>query len=150
LQRRLGITFLFVTHDQEEALSLSDQIAVMNGGAVEQVGTPQELYQRPKTKFVASFLGAMNWIGKIGVRPECTRIGRQSVDGSGSRRGPAENGLQGIVTRCVYLGSAIHVEARLENGEMALAQIPGNGDSYREGETVHVWWNSNDELRFAE
>ena len=77
LQRRVGVTFLFVTHDQEEALSMSDRIAVMNGGQVEQVGTPQEMYQRPRTKFVASFLGAMNWIDGIGVRPECTRISRE-------------------------------------------------------------------------
>src|SRR6202049_3074276 len=67
LQRSVGVTFLFVTHDQEEALSLSDQIAVMNGGMVEQVGSPQEIYQRPRTRFVASFLGAMNWIGGGGV-----------------------------------------------------------------------------------
>ncbi len=67
LQRRVGVTFLFVTHDQEEALSMSDRIAVMNRGAVEQVGTPEEVYQRPKTRFVASFLGAMNWIGRRGI-----------------------------------------------------------------------------------
>src|SRR6266403_3143395 len=62
IQRRVGITFLFVTHDQEEALSLSDQIAVMNNGALEQVGSPQDIYLRPRTRFVAGFLGAVNWI----------------------------------------------------------------------------------------
>ena len=72
LQRRTGVTFLFVTHDQEEALSLSDQMAVMNAGEIEQTGAPQELYQRPATRFVASFLGAMNWINGCGVRPEAT------------------------------------------------------------------------------
>ena len=144
LQRRSGVTFLFVTHDQEEALSLSDRMAVMNAGAIEQVGTPQEIYQTPKTKFVASFLGLMNWIGSVGVRPECTRIGRELRDtgGNGSRRG--------VVTRSVFLGSSIHVETRLENGDLALAQIPANGETYREGEAVHVWWNSNDELSFPE
>ncbi len=68
LQRRVGVTFLFVTHDQEEALSMSDQIAVMNGGALEQVGTPREIYAQPRTRFVADFLGAVNWIDGIGVR----------------------------------------------------------------------------------
>jgi spermidine/putrescine transport system ATP-binding protein len=144
LQRRVGVTFLFVTHDQEEALSLSDRIAVMNAGAVEQIGTPQEIYQRPKTKFVASFLGLMNWVGPIGVRPECTKISREAFvsNGNGARRG--------VVTRSVFLGSSVHVETRLENGDAMLAQIPAQGDFYQEGESVHVWWNSNDELRFAE
>src|SRR5205085_7381015 len=76
LQRRIGVTFLFVTHDQEEALAMSDHIAVMNQGAVEQTGAPREIYNRPRTRFVASFLGAMNWINGVGVRPECTRICR--------------------------------------------------------------------------
>src|ERR1700682_656071 len=70
LQARVGTTFLFVTHDQEEALSMSDCIAVMNAGRIEQAGTPQEIYLRPSTRFVAGFLGAVNWIGGVGVRPE--------------------------------------------------------------------------------
>jgi spermidine/putrescine transport system ATP-binding protein len=57
MQRRVGITFLLVTHDQEEALSMSDQLAVMNAGAIEQVGTPQDVYLRPSTRFVAGFPG---------------------------------------------------------------------------------------------
>jgi len=60
LQRRLKHTFIFVTHDQEEALTLSDRIAVMNGGVVEQIGTPQEIYEYPKTLFVAQFIGSIN------------------------------------------------------------------------------------------
>ncbi len=60
LQKNLGITFIFVTHDQEEALTMSDRIVVMNKGVIEQVGTPEELYERPKTKFVADFLGETN------------------------------------------------------------------------------------------
>src|SRR6185295_9772747 len=74
LQRQTGVTFLFVTHDQEEALALSDRIAVMRGGEIEQSGTPQELYQKPRTRFVASFLGEMNWIEGVGIRPECVRL----------------------------------------------------------------------------
>src|SRR5207253_139914 len=82
LQRRVGVTFLFVTHDQEEALAMSDYIGVMNQGAVEQVGAPREIYNRPRTRFVASFLGAMNWINGVGVRPECTRICRDPKEGT--------------------------------------------------------------------
>jgi spermidine/putrescine transport system ATP-binding protein len=136
LQRRSGVAFLFVTHDQEEALSMSDRIAVMNDGAVEQSGSPQELYQRPRTRFVASFLGAMNFVDGIGVRPECTRIGR------------AGTGRRAIVTRCVFLGAAIHVEAKLEGGELAIAQV-GPTETFAEGEAVQIWWDSADELRFA-
>jgi spermidine/putrescine transport system ATP-binding protein len=136
LQRRSGVAFLFVTHDQEEALSMSDRIAVMNDGAVEQSGSPQELYQRPRTKFVASFLGAMNFVDGIGVRPECTRISRES------------RGRRAIVTRCVFLGAAIHVETKLEDGELAIAQV-GPTETFAEGEAVQIWWDRTDEHRFA-
>ena len=64
LQRRTGVTFIFVTHDQEEALSMSDTIALMHKGRLEQVGTPQQLYLQPKTRFAAGFLGSVNWIGR--------------------------------------------------------------------------------------
>ncbi|MBV9743979.1 MAG: ABC transporter ATP-binding protein, partial [Acidobacteriia bacterium] len=74
IERRAGITFLLVTHDQEEALSLSDRLAVMNQGVIEQIGSPEEIYLRPRTRFVAGFLGEVNWIGEIGVRPEATRV----------------------------------------------------------------------------
>ena len=124
LQRRIGVTFLFVTHDQEEALSMSDRIAVMNGGAVEQCGTPQEIYQRPRTRFVAGFLGAMNWIGEIGVRPECTRISRDRENGARAA----------VVTRCVFMGPAMHVEARLERGESLIAQVAATERGFEEGE----------------
>ena len=76
LQRRIGIAFLFVTHDQEEALSLSDRVAIMHRGLLEQVGTPQEVYRSPKTRFVAEFLGDVNWLGAAGVRPEAVRVSR--------------------------------------------------------------------------
>ncbi|OIJ20137.1 ABC transporter ATP-binding protein [Anaerobacillus alkalidiazotrophicus] len=66
LQKRLGITAIYVTHDQSEAMSMSDKVIVMNKGKIEQIGTPQEIYQRPKTKFVADFIGTANFInGKI-------------------------------------------------------------------------------------
>src|ERR1700726_4127005 len=80
LQRRVGITFLFVTHDQEEALSMADRLGGMNPGELQQVGTPEEVYLRPQTRFVASFLGAINWIGDIGVRPEAMRIAKRPAE----------------------------------------------------------------------
>ena len=139
LQRRVGVTFLFVTHDQEEALSMSDRIAVMNAGAVEQVGTPQEMYQRPRTRFVASFLGAMNWIGGVGVRPEAMRISRDPATAI-ARAGDGDR------VRCFWV-RCVHVEARLEGGEACIAQISCRGEAFQTGEPVHVWWNPTDEMR---
>src|SRR5689334_3686961 len=72
LQRRLGITLVFVTHDQEEALAMSDRIAVMNAGRVEQVGAPTEIYERPRTRFVADFIGEIN-ILEDGASPRALR-----------------------------------------------------------------------------
>jgi ABC-type Fe3+/spermidine/putrescine transport system ATPase subunit len=141
LQRRVGITFLFVTHDQEEALSMSDHVALMNRGRLEQVGTPRELYSHPHTRFAASFLGGMNWVGEIGVRPEATRIGRD---------GPSERSHRAEVVRTVFLGPVAHVEARLASGEVAVAEVAANGAAYKPGESVQLWWRAEDEMRFEQ
>jgi ABC-type Fe3+/spermidine/putrescine transport system ATPase subunit len=151
LQRRSGVAFLFVTHDQEEALAMSDRIAVMNAGVVEQTGPPQEIYQRPRTRFVASFLGAMNWIDGIGVRPECIRISREPrLQEAVTEPRPSGSGCvlrSGIVTRCVFLGPAMHVETRLEGGEVVLAQVAPT-EGFVEGEAIQIWWDATDEFRF--
>jgi len=141
LQKRVGVTFLFVTHDQEEALSISDYIAVMNQGRIEQVGTPRDVYLRPRTRFVASFLGAVNWLDGVGIRPEATRV---------SRTAPAneERSLRATVDGTVFLGNCLQVEARLENGEKVVAEVSRLEGEFAKGETVHVWWNPADELRF--
>ncbi len=95
LQRRLGITTVIVTHDQDEALSISDRIAVMNSGRIEQFSTPQELYDRPETEYVANFIGSLNRIegdyqggkvipgtGVIGIRPEDVLFTKEQTSGS--------------------------------------------------------------------
>jgi spermidine/putrescine transport system ATP-binding protein len=142
LQRRTGITFVFITHDQEEALSMSDRIAVMNKGEVEQIGTPHDIYLQPKTPFVAGFMGAVNWIepGKLGVRPEATRIGRVKPLESDARI------QQGRVSASVFLGNCVHVETTTAAGSKIVAEVPADG--YREGDAVYVWWKAADELRF--
>ena len=118
---------------------MSDSIAVMKGGRIQQVGTPEEVYRRPATRFVASFLGAMNWIGGIGLRPEALRISREPENGSR----PA------TVTGTTFLGPAMYVETRLESGETCTAQLAA-GAAFRPGDAVHLSWNAADELRLPE
>lgn len=140
LQRRVGITFLMVTHDQEEALSLSDQIAVMNKGKVEQIGTPQEIYHKPATRFVAGFLGHVNWIDGAGVRPESTYIATEPKNGAARSR-PA------VVRNAMFYGNCFHVEAEIGSGVTAISEVPADEHRYAPGEQVHVWWHMDDEIR---
>src|SRR5262249_19861887 len=103
LQRRLGISFVFVTHDQEEALTMSDRVVVMNGGVIEQIGLPQEIYERPRTEFVAQFIGDSNIIeGAV----------ESSIDGfTIVQTGDAKFFVQG---NAVKVGEAIKVMVRPE------------------------------------
>jgi spermidine/putrescine transport system ATP-binding protein len=140
LQRRVGITFLFVTHDQEEALAMSDSIAVMNQGRIEQVGSPEDVYLRPATRFVAGFLGAVNWIDGIGLRPEVTGIARQAPADVVSRAA--------TVVHSTFLGNCIQVMARLDSGEQAVAEMARGNGAFQAGETVHLYWKPADEMRF--
>lgn len=145
IERRVGITFLLVTHDQEEALSLSDRVAVMNNGRIEQIGTPEEVYLRPRTRFVASFLGEMNWINGVGVRPEATHVDHgPEVDGlpDGLRA------VSGVVEGTVFLGDRIQVRLRLANGEEAKAQMPRAAGAFQIGDSVRLSWHAADEMRF--
>jgi ABC-type Fe3+/spermidine/putrescine transport system ATPase subunit len=141
VQRRVGVTFLFVTHDQEEALSLSDRIAVMNKGRIEQTGSPQDLYLRPCTRFVAGFLGAINWYNGIGIRPESTCVGR-IPPANGASAHPAR------VEEAVFLGNCLHIETRLAGGQRIVSEIPRMSEEYAVGDEVQVWWRPEDELRF--
>jgi ABC-type Fe3+/spermidine/putrescine transport system ATPase subunit len=139
LQRRVGTTFVFVTHDQEEAFSLSDSIAVLNRGRVEQVGSPEDLYMRPRTRFVAGFLGAVNWVGGVGVRPELLRISREQP-GQGMRMFPA------VVHSSTFLGNCTHIHTRLNSGEIVTAELATAHGGFQTGDNVHVWWRPQDEL----
>lgn len=137
LQRRTGVTFLFVTHDQEEALALSDRIAIMNAGEIQQTGTPQELYQNPRSRFVASFLGEMNWVDGFGIRPESVRLSRSA----------GSNGRRGVIGHTTFLGTHQSLSIQLEGGE-AITALTAAGDVYDSGEAVHIAWDPADELRF--
>lgn len=118
LQQRLGITFVFVTHDQHEALSMADSLAVFNNGKIAQIGTPAEVYTRPKTRFVADFVGGSNVLSpaltqSVGgsahwasLRPEALRI---------DPTGP----LQGTVTAIRYLGAGHRITIHCQNTDIA-------------------------------
>lgn len=139
LQRRVGTTFVFVTHDQEEALSMSDQIAVLHAGKLEQAGSPEDLYLRPRTRFVAGFLGGVNWVGSVGVRPESTRISRDEPL-KGVRV------VRGVVEESTFLGNCMHVSARTASGESVVAEVARPDATFVSGEHVHLWWHEGDEL----
>jgi spermidine/putrescine transport system ATP-binding protein len=140
MQRQTGVTFLFVTHDQEEALSMSDQLAVMNKGRIEQFAAPQTAYLKPATPFVAGFLGAINWFGQAGVRPESTQI---SVHAPGSIAAH-----EATVESLLFLGNCIHVNTRLADGTRAIAEVSRDLNHFTEGQTVWLHWQPADELRF--
>ena len=139
LQKRAGVAFLFVTHDQEEALSMSDCVAVMNRGSIEQTGAPEEIYLRPRNRFVAEFLGAVNWIGAAGVRPESVRVSTA----------PPRNGYRAARATIVaseFLGHRIQLTTRLESGERVLADVPREAGSFGAGDPVHVFWDPRHEI----
>jgi len=118
---------------------MSDRIAVMHRGRLEQVGTPEDIYLRPSSRFVAGFLGAVNWIGGVGVRPETTRIGRV-IPANGARS------VAGTIESCVFLGNCLHVTARLAGGDSVIAEVSRHAGEFVRGEAVYLWWNGEDEL----
>jgi putative spermidine/putrescine transport system ATP-binding protein len=143
LNRRLGITFIHVTHDQEEAMAMSDRLAVMHAGRVEQLGTPAEVYDRPRTRFVAEFLGDANLLDHCAVRPE-----RMQLFACGAVP-PDLASREGVVRERVFLGGAIHLIVALDQGGDARVTMRHEGraapqPSWATGERVAVAWHPSD------
>jgi putative spermidine/putrescine transport system ATP-binding protein len=144
LHRRIGVTVIYVTHDQEEALHLSDRIVVMDDGRVVQNGTPQELYFRPANRFVAGFLGECNFVpdaagGCVGVRPEHLRIGSHAL--------PCDGRFDAVVTDVVFLGTGFKVV--LARGTETLTALIGTdqaGELPEIGGLVPVGYRQPDTL----
>ncbi len=115
IQREVGITFVYVTHDQDEALTMSDRVAVFNEGRIEQIGPPAEVYEHPVTEFVAGFVGVSNLLERngrtISVRPEKIRILRE-----GDRPDPTAHVETGTIREVVYAGMATRYLVELEDG----------------------------------
>ncbi|HBN32568.1 MAG TPA: ABC transporter ATP-binding protein [Rhodobacteraceae bacterium] len=145
---RIGTTFIYVTHDQEEALSMSDRIVIMRDGRVEQVGTPLELYERPESKFVASFLGKSNFLdlsdGLYALRPEKIDIRAKGTAGEPAR-------LSGKVRSITYFGSMLRVLVDVVGG----TKIEVDVDSWRntaplsEGQMVDLTWSDAASVKLA-
>jgi len=134
IQNELGTTFVYVTHDQEEALAMSDRIAVMNDGHVEQLGTPREIYEHPASAFVADFVGTVNVLnvgdGEISVRPERIRILRE-----GGR-------LDGVVADVVYLGVYRQFHVDTAAGRIVSVRLADEPlDHVEPGSAVSLSWD---------
>jgi putative spermidine/putrescine transport system ATP-binding protein len=139
LQRDLGMTFIYVTHDQEEALTMSDHVAVFNEGRIEQVGSPSDVYARPATEFVAGFVGTSNILERkqrrFSVRPERIELSSAS---NGS------NGEPATVADVVFVGAFTRILVDTEAGERLTIVTQNTGSGLEPGARVHVSWQDTD------
>jgi spermidine/putrescine ABC transporter ATP-binding subunit len=172
LQRTLALTVIYVTHDQEEALTMSDRIAVMNRGRIEQVASPRKLYERPRTPFVADFLGESNSLSGSVVRANGSRLVVRTPRGLEVVASqdwelpaahevrlairpeeilflrpddPCDNIVEGVVEEAVYLGEAVRYLVRSTHGEMLIVKRQnqrGEG-SPRTGQPVRLGWSAD-------
>jgi putative spermidine/putrescine transport system ATP-binding protein len=157
IQREVGITFLFVTHDQGEALTMSDRIAVFDDGRVQQVGTPAEIYERPATPFVAGFVGAANLVSGPVARallgadgPFLLRPERVWTAGPGDPVGPDDAAADGVVAEVVYAGAETRLHVDLDAGGRMVTARP-NADGGRPqvgpGDRVRLVWHRGQAFR---
>jgi putative spermidine/putrescine transport system ATP-binding protein len=162
IQAEVGITFIYVTHDQEEALTMSNRLAVFSAGRIEQVGTPAEVYERPSTRFVAAFVGTSNLMtgqtarqvigseGTFAVRPEKIRIGRP-----GEVPTADEQSARGTVKEVIYLGPDTRYLVELDaGGELVVTSQNLETSSMEalsaQGEAVTLLWNRRHVLSMAD
>jgi len=146
LQVQSGITFIYVTHDQEEALTMSDRVAVFRAGRIEQIGTPSEIYERPLSAFVADFVGTSSLLRRDGktimLRPEKIRILPPNAEAASD-----ESAQAGVVSETQYLGMATRVTITLQDGVKILSTWHAGDDEFvpREGVEIMAAWRRADE-----
>ena len=146
IQKEVGITFVYVTHDQEEALTMSDRVAVMSNGQIEQIGTPVEVYEQPASEFVAGFIGISNVLLRDGVRfvvrPEKIRMLIE-----GEQPEPGMRVEPGRVEEVVYVGMSTRYLVRLDRGEHMVAvrqNMDAGGDAQKfQGRPVRLGWTAD-------
>jgi ABC-type Fe3+/spermidine/putrescine transport system ATPase subunit len=137
IQERVGITFVYVTHDQEEAMTMSDRVAVMNHGRIEQLAPPVEIYDRPATAFVAEFIGETNFIDtggeRVAVRPEARELAP-----------PGSGGVAGVVVVAMVVGPSVQWIVRTDDGKELLVRRQRDGKNgvgtWQDGDRVDVTW----------
>ena len=156
LQTELGITTMFVTHDQEEALAISDRVGVMSNGRLEQLATPREVYRRPSSAFVARFVGSMNELAATVLGPDCVAVGDYRINVPANPGPVGSNvrllvrpedfrldatgaGLPGVVTLCTFQGASTVVGVRLQStGTTVSVHTSGAGATVAPGDAVTV------------
>jgi putative spermidine/putrescine transport system ATP-binding protein len=140
LQREVGITFIFVTHDQEEALTMSDRIAVFNNGRIEQLGTPREIYENPQSSFVSEFVGQTNKITidgqRINIRPEHIELTKNSTSSGRT--------IVGTITDLIFVGSVTRYRFKGADGTSLISTNPV-GD-LKVGDSVTAQWSKDKEF----
>ena len=140
LQKQLGITFIYITHDQEEAINMSDRIGVMHEGVLEQMGTPNEVYYRPRTSYVADFVGNANILHKNGetlaIRSENIRMDGESVCTQDA-----------VVVEKSFAGGQLRILFRLSDGQLLTASRYGIDNDLQAGETVKIGWDAKDAVK---
>lgn len=140
LQKQLGITFIYITHDQEEAINMSDRIGVMHEGVLEQMGTPNEVYYRPRTSYVADFVGNANILHKNGetlaIRSENIRMDGESVCTQ-----------EAVVVEKSFAGGQLRILFRLSDGQLLTVSRYGIDNDMQAGETVKIGWDAKDAVK---
>jgi putative spermidine/putrescine transport system ATP-binding protein len=148
LQRQVGITFVYVTHDQEEALGMSDRLAVFNRGRIEQIDTPEAIYEHPATAFVAGFVGASNIVDPsvaerlVGIR-EAFALRPQRIRILASSDGAAEHSVEGSIVDVQYHGASTRIDVALEGGGVLTALRPNGalaGPRPEVGARIRLGW----------
>jgi putative spermidine/putrescine transport system ATP-binding protein len=171
----LGITFVYVTHDQEEALTMSDRVAIFNNGRIEQVGTASDVYDRPSTLFAAEFLGESNSLsvartGEPGIvvvagldvpvrLPETAQMPggdgatvvirpeRLRAMPAGLERSPGTNALRGVVQHVVYMGSARRMDVEVSSSiHLSVREQSGMWSPVQKGDAVDICWHPRDSV----
>ena len=152
LQRGLGLTFIYVTHDQEEALTMSDRIVVMNKGVIEQDDNPDNIYHYPSTKFVAKFIGESNFFDTetetLALRPEKLNLCEEAESEDKAAAHP-EPAFYGTVVDVVFYGTIDKVFVRLDNSNQTVVAYQYFDDVKRwtPDERVGIWWYERDEVK---
>ena len=169
LQQKLNITFVYVTHDQEEAMTMSDRIAVLQKGVIEQLDTPDEIYKHPASKFVANFIGESNLfdgvVESVDGNTVCAKLvdgGRMKLDAEGFSAGDAITAcvrpevmgyslepvegfdIKATVKNVIFIGSQYKMYAFLDNGQEIKINRTKQDSNVREGDTIWLHWENDD------